>query len=190
MDQGMTFANGHYSEMSAIAMFSASNLLSGSRRRLDFNSPKVMRKRPRVQKSVRFDEGRNMVCEIMVDQADLKRAWMQPEEYEAIRLGARYTILAIKNAERGFGIDAIEDVCIRGLEGQILVYVYKTDRKKYRKQVQLVVDEHKFQRSQGFENDESIRALYATLTRESLVRALDMAKVDELHARHPSNNAD
>jgi hypothetical protein len=135
------------------------------------------KKRRLSKKTVRFCEDKNIVVYRHLSNEDLKRAWMNQDDYKAIRLENRNTIVALKKVMGKLHI-LDSEYCIRGLETFISILIFGTDRKKNLKIVRLIVNEHNRQRAAGIFDPATLTTLSMILSRESRIKALASASFD------------
>jgi hypothetical protein len=135
------------------------------------------KKRRLSKKTVRFCEDKNTVVYRHLSSEDLKRAWMNQDDYKSIRRDNRNTIVALKKVMGKLHI-LDSDYCIRGLETFISILIFGTDRKKNVKIVRLILNEQNIQRASGVFDPETLTAVSMILSRESRIKALKSASFD------------
>jgi hypothetical protein len=136
------------------------------------------KKRRLSKKTVRFcDDDKNTVVYRHLSIEDLKRAWMNQDDYKTIRQENRNTIVALKKVMGKFhNLDS--KYCIRGLETFISILVFGTDRQKNVKIARVILDEQKIQRASGISDPTTLNAVSMILSRDSRIRALQHASYD------------
>jgi hypothetical protein len=135
------------------------------------------KKRRLSKKTVRFCDDKNTVVYRHLSNEDLKRAWMNQDDYKSIRLENRKTIVALKKVMGKLHI-LDSEYCIRGLETFISILIFGTDRKKNVKIVRLILNEQNIQRASGIFDPETVAAVSMILSRESRIKALKSASFD------------
>lgn len=135
-------------------------------------------KKRRVSKNtVRFCEDKNTVVYRHLSNEDLKRAWMNQDEYKAIRRENRNTIVALKKVMGKLHI-LDSEYCIRGLETFISILIFGADRKKNLKIVRAILNEQNMQRTSGIFDPTTLTAVSMILSRDSRIQALQSASFD------------
>jgi hypothetical protein len=136
------------------------------------------KKRRLSKKTVRFcDDDKNTVAYRHLSIEDLKRAWMNQDDYKTIRQENRKTIVALKKVMGKFhNLDS--QYCIRGLETFISILIFGTDRQKNVKITRVILDEQNIQRASGISDPTTLNAVSMILTRDSRVKALQSASYD------------
>jgi len=135
------------------------------------------KKRLRTKK-VRFDDTKNTIKYRHLIKEDLKNAWMQEHEYQAIREENRQTILAIKAAEGQVSALDSQKFCVRGLEEQISFFLFQSERTRQRKLIRCIVQEQKTLKQMGCFDPKVLRALSMTLSRDARSKAIRLAFID------------
>jgi hypothetical protein len=141
----------------------------------DTVAEQALRKKRKLQKSVRIMECENELYYRPYDNDDLKGAWMQQSDFDDVKEGNRQTLKAvIKSCNELSELDP-DEYCLRGLERHIETIFFKSTRGKGKSIVQRVLSDQVLKR-----DEESISEVYAVLSRSSTLRALDRACVDAL----------
>lgn len=134
-------------------------------------------------KSVRFNNSIQIHEASYPGIEEARCRWLQRHEYASIREHVRVTLLAIRNAhESNQKLAEDENMCIRGLEKQIMIWVYKVDQNRWRKIPTRIVGRQKRQRRVGIENQEMLRSFSMILSEESRQRAILRAESDSFEA--------
>ena len=130
------------------------------------------------KKAVRFDEDHNSVHYRHASREDLFNTWLQQNDYHLIREENRATLKALNKAKGNIShLDATQ-LCVRGLEEQISVYLFNSSRDRQRKFVKIILVQYKFQRKCGFWNPDSLCMLSASLSKQDRAKALKIATID------------
>jgi hypothetical protein len=136
------------------------------------------KKRRISKKTVRFcDDDKNTVVYRHLSDEDLKRAWMNQDEYKAIRHENRNTIVALKKVMGKLHV-LDSKYCIRGLETFISILIFGTDRGKNLKIVRVILNEQNIQRASGVFDPTTLTAVSMILSRDSRIKALQRASFD------------
>lgn len=139
------------------------------------------KKRQRLAKRVRFDEGSNTVQTRLVSNENDRESWLQSAEYEAIREQNVLTIIALKKAQGQVSLLNSKEVCVRGLEGAIFKFLFRTKGSSQRKITKAVVELHRAQCKLGSANPEELHSFATCLTANDKTRALKAASVDSFN---------
>jgi hypothetical protein len=135
------------------------------------------KKRRLWKKTVRFCDDKNTVVYRHLSNEDLKRAWMNQDDYKAIRQENRNTLVALKKVMGKLHI-LDSEYCIRGLETFISILIFGADRKKNLKIARVVLNEQNIQRASGISDPTTLTAVSMILSRESRIKALQSASFD------------
>ena len=135
------------------------------------------KKRRLSKKTVQFCEDKNTVVYRHLSNEDLKQAWMNQDDYKAIRQENRNTIVALKKVMGKLHI-LDSEYCIRGLETFISVFLFGTDREKNLKIARVILNEQNIQRASGIFDPTTLTAVSMILSRESRIKALQSASFD------------
>ena len=133
--------------------------------------PRICRKRMR---NVDFNELANKVHYRSYGEGDLERSWIQQSEYKEIKEGTKKTLLAIKEAGGKLSHLDVKKHCVRGLENSVATLLFRADRRPHKRVIRRVLKVQHSQRADA----SAIKKLYATLSRNSIRRALDLARID------------
>jgi hypothetical protein len=137
------------------------------------------KKRRLSKKTVRFcNDDKNTVIYRHLSDEDLKRAWMNTDEYKAIRQDNRNTIVAL-NKVMGKLHNLDSQYCIRGLETFISILIFGADRQQNRKIVRVILNEQDIQRESGISDPITLTAVSMILCRDSRIKAFQRASFDE-----------
>uniref|UniRef100_A0A7S2YQF1 Uncharacterized protein n=1 Tax=Entomoneis paludosa TaxID=265537 RepID=A0A7S2YQF1_9STRA len=122
------------------------------------------------KKSVSFSEMATVTVRSMSED-DLKKQWIQPEEYQVIDADRRQTLRAWTDAKgdcRGFDE---EECCLTGLE-QILTPQRLLQRKATNQQYRrLLLEEQYFQHQHGFRDPQALSQISQLFSRQPAQRA-------------------
>ena len=135
------------------------------------------KKRLRTKK-VRFDDTKNTVKYRHLIKEDLQNAWIQEDEYQAIREDNVQTILAVKAAKGKMSALDSQKFCIRGLEEQVSVFLFKSERTRQRSLIRRIVQEQNALKKMGCFDPNFLKGLSMTLSREARTKAVRLAFID------------
>lgn len=142
-----------------------------------FPAPLEKKRKLKHKKSVRFaDDSFNQVHTRYYDTLDLQNAWMQQSDYQAIRIDNRNTLLEIKRVKGHMSQINNKQFCIRGLEEQISVILFRGERSLQRRVVRSIMFELNAQRYLGIHDPLPIASLYSMMAKPFVQRALYLAR--------------
>lgn len=146
-----------------------------------YRPPLKKRRYVPIKKSVRFAEENNTVLYRHLSIDDLRQAWLSPEEYHAIRLDNLITLAAIKQVDGAIALLNPDSVCIRGLEGVIVRFLFKTAHRSQRMYTRCILQQQHVQRqlSGGKIDPEALKTLSLLLSKRDGDRAQEMAILDK-----------
>lgn len=136
------------------------------------------KRRRTVKKAVRFCEDRNTVkLRSAFNEEELQAVWLQPEEYQDIKLQVKTTLRAVKRQVQGEQMLDFAVHCLHGLERHIAYVIFcRGPVTKARKIVLEILYEQKLQRAtnSGAVSDPStsLNAVSMILTRDCRIEAL------------------
>jgi hypothetical protein len=139
-----------------------------------------LKKQRLTRKTVRFNEEKNTVQFRYASAEDLQNAWLQSKDYKSIRDENRETLLAITNVKGNIHALNANEFCIRGLEEQISVYIFRTAREKQRKFSKLVFVQHKIQQKHGLSDPDTLRKISDKLSQVDRTKAIKIAIIDAI----------
>lgn len=162
------------------------SLLSASSRQVSMTSldksPSAGKRKKRKfsrDKSVTFATCVKVYRQESIDEAEIKGKWMQRHEYASIRERIKTTLQVVRYShENNLKVVEHDYLCIRGLEKQILVFVFRVDQRRWRKITNRVVEYQKQQRRVGIEDQEILRSFSMLLSEDSRRCALTRAVRD------------
>jgi hypothetical protein len=142
-----------------------------------------LRKRRKLssrKKSVRFEESKNETFHRHYDhdEQDLKKSWIQQDEYQVIRNENRDTLLELKRVRGRVSQLNVDDFCIRGLEEQISIYLLRGERYRQRKIARRIVQAQNEQRLLGYTDAGALSAMCTVLAQPALRKATNLANMD------------
>jgi hypothetical protein len=144
------------------------------------SAPLRKRRKFSHKKNVRFEESENEIFYLQYDhdEQDLKKSWIQQDEYQGIRNENRDTLLELKRVRGRVSQLNVDDFCIRGLEEQISIYLLRGERHRQRKFARRIVQFQNEQRRLGYTDASALSAMCAVLAQPALRKATNLANMD------------
>lgn len=140
------------------------------------------RKRSRLSspppKRVSFAEDRNTINHHDYSTEDIQRSWLGDDEYQAIRAENKATILTIKSANCSLGELDASKICLRGLEEQVSIVIFRACRTRQKKFVERILKRQFIQRKMGISEPDAIGSLSFAMSKNDRSRALKAASID------------
>ena len=152
----------------------------------------MMRKRPRIQRKVRFlvDATGTKDIRVIIPRSlcieDLPRVWYSRQDYRVFQDNSKSLALAF---ELGV-LDCIdpEDVCLRGLEANLSKSHLEARLISRGALTECILRTQEFQKGQGTSDPELIRGLSMVLSKDACEDALKLAAYDREEADEASSH--
>jgi hypothetical protein len=138
-------------------------------------------KRSKLRKSVRFsDENDDTECHYYTKE-DVHNAWYCQLDYSSFTNECR---LALRQVDAVNGkVDRLDSqLCMRGLEDQIVPQIFHFKRKRKKSLIQMVMCQHEMHKTTGNVDASRIRAISVMFSRASKEFALDLGALDAADA--------
>jgi len=135
-----------------------------------------------LKKAVRF-QTKAKIAFYFVSKIELKQAWNQPEDMDAIKSGIRKTLAAFVQAQGQGLADKLDDneYCFRGLEAGLSPPMAEQRKLWAGTTRKCILDEQRLQKKFGLVDDTRISAISKFCSEKSVQLAKKMAHMDFSH---------
>ena len=158
----------------------ATNFMT-KRRRLseEHHVSQPTKKSRRLSKSVKFCEQVDIIYHEF-DQSDAQNAWYSQSDYKRFKTDCLLTLKSVESVDGDIASLDHSHISVRGLEDQIVRFMYCLTTKKKAQFIQLVLQQQEVSRLLGHADPQRLRSVSETFSQESKDTAIKMGQLDSL----------